>query len=338
MAKLNDAAAKVAEIITDYRAGEVPTPDRQHVLKWVSQFGEPVRLPILEELSHVLSHTYLSKSDAKKFLRGVAQTKDLVGENPCEFWSKANIMDLQLAGSSQSEVRELFGDVLKKMCGFGLDGTGNGTKTYIYLDDGVFTGNRVRRDLEAWLPTAPQSAKVHVIAFADHAGNYFARQKMEEAISASGKDIKVKWWHLIQLEDRKTYTDNSDVLRPASIPADKHVAEYVTGMRYKPHLRTPGKTGALGIFSCEAGRNMLEQEFLKAGAKIRSDCPLLGPSQRPLGHSTLETLGFGSTIVTFRNCPNNAPLALWAGDPWYPLFPRKTNTQSSLEKSFGSWG
>jgi hypothetical protein len=39
----------------------------------------------------------------------------------------------------------------------------------------------------------------------------------------------------------------------------------------------------------------------------------------------LETLGFGSTLVTFRNCPNNCPLAFWAGYPWYPLFQRKTN-------------
>jgi hypothetical protein len=337
MSQLDDAADKVAELIADYRSGEIPTPDRNHVLKWVSQFDEPVRLPILQELNHVLSRTYLSKSDAKKFLRSVAQTVDLVGDNACDFWSKANIMDLQLAGSSQTEVRELFGEVLKKKCGFGLEGTGKGNDVFVYLDDGVFTGNRVRRDLEAWLTEAPKKAQVHVIAFADHTGNYFARQKMAEAIKASGKSVTVKWWHLIQLEDRKTYTDNSDVLRPASVPADKNVSDYVANMRYKPYLRTPGKTGALGIFSCEDGRNLLEQEFLKAGAKIRSDSPLLGKSQRPLGHSSLDTLGFGSTIVTFRNCPNNAPLALWAGDPWHPLFPRKTNTQSSLEKSFGEW-
>lgn len=151
----------------------------------------------------------------------------------------------------------------------------------------------MRRDLEAWLSNAPKSAQVHVIAFADHTGNYFARQKMDEAIRASGKDIKVKWWHLIQLEDRKTYTDNSDVLRPASIPEDENVASYVAGMRYKPHLRTPGKTGALGIFSSEAGRNLLEQEFLKAGANICSECPFLGASQRPLGHSTLRRSASG---------------------------------------------
>lgn len=54
-------------------------------------------------------------------------------------------------------------------------------------------------------------------------------------------------------------------------------------------------------------------------------CPYLNEYQRPLGNMVLETLGFGSMLVTFRNCPNNSPLALWAGDPWYPLFPRKVN-------------
>jgi hypothetical protein len=49
---------------------------------------------------------------------------------------------------------------------------------------------------------------------------------------------------------------------------------------------------------------------------------------------TLVTLGFGSLIVTYRNCPNNAPLALWVDHPWYPLFPRTTNTDTQLKKMF----
>lgn len=117
MARLDDVAAEMAQIIGDYRAGEIAAPDAPHVLKWVGQFDEPVRLPILEELKHVLEHTYLSKTKAKKFLRGVAQTKALVGDDPCGFWSQANIMDLQLAGSSQTEVRSLFSEILKKQCG-----------------------------------------------------------------------------------------------------------------------------------------------------------------------------------------------------------------------------
>lgn len=93
--------------------------------------------------------------------------------------------------------------------------------------------------------------------------------------------------------------------------------------------------GAAGLFSGENGRGLVEQEFLKAGVGIRDQSPYLTKYQRPLGNSVLETLGFGSMIVTYRNCPNNAPLALWAGDPWYPLFPRKTNTDTALMKQFG---
>ncbi|WP_449265039.1 phosphoribosyltransferase-like protein, partial [Escherichia coli] len=63
-------------------------------------------------------------------------------------------------------------------------------------------------------------------------------------------------------------------------------------------------------------------------------CPNLSATQRPLGHITLDTLGFGSLIVTFRNCPNNAPLALWVGEPWYPLFPRTTNSQTAIKRLF----
>jgi hypothetical protein len=63
-------------------------------------------------------------------------------------------------------------------------------------------------------------------------------------------------------------------------------------------------------------------------------CGNLGNSERPLGHMTLVTLGFGSLIVTYRNCPNNAPLALWVDHPWYPLFPRTTNTDTQLKKMF----
>ena len=67
--------------------------------------------------------------------------------------------------------------------------------------------------------------------------------------------------------------------------------------------------------------------------RIRGFCQNPNPIMRPLGFSSFG-VGFGSTIVTYRNCPNNAPLALWWGDPnahhnhpfsrWYPLLQRRT--------------
>jgi hypothetical protein len=96
-------------------------------------------------------------------------------------------------------------------------------------------------------------------------------------------------------------------------------------MKRKPTYRAGASVGALGNFSSADNRDLLEQEFLVKGAYIRTVCPHLNQYQRPLGNSLLETLGFGTTVVTYRNCPNNAPLVFWAGDPWHPLFVRKIN-------------
>ena len=59
-----------------------------------------------------------------------------------------------------------------------------------------------------------------------------------------------------------------------------------------------------------------------------------------MGYEFLESLGFGSVFITYRNIANNCPLALWWGDTsfppshpfskWYPLFPRKVNESSGI--------
>jgi hypothetical protein len=80
---------------------------------------------------------------------------------------------------------------------------------------------------------------------------------------------------------------------------------------------------------------LIERELLMAGVRIRAGCQNPKKVMRPLGFGHFG-LGFGATIVTYRNCPNNCPLALWWGDPdatsgpfhWYPLLPRKTYEQA----------
>ena len=83
----------------------------------------------------------------------------------------------------------------------------------------------------------------------------------------------------------------------------------------------------------QAEMRMLFGEILKERYGLNIDHG--GPSEmlKPLGYSLFDP-GFGSMFVTYRNCPNNCPLALWYGNPeypsnhpfsrWYPLFPRKT--------------
>ena len=334
MSERNNLVDTIVDIIADYREGDLAAPTVRRVNRWVDQFDAAAQLPILREMAHVLRKTYFSRSGAQAFLAGLFNAEKLVGDDPCTFWNGVKLLDIQRGGASQKEMLALFGTVLENECGLNAANCGEVPHAFLYLDDAIFTGNRVRQDLEAWISgEAPVEATVHVVAIALHeGGRYYANRKIIETARENNKKIAVKWWRAIQLEDRRAYTDRSDVLRPTSIPDDPLVRSYVAGMKYQPILRKAGSIGGNGIYSSDAGRQVLEQEFLKAGTRIRSMCPNLNKHQRPLGNMLLDTLGFGSLIVTFRNCPNSAPLALWVGDPWYPLFPRTTNSDTSTRR------
>lgn len=319
----------IAGITADYRAGEIPKPTPEHVDQWVNQFPKVVQQPILAEMEHVLGKTYLSKVGVENFLKKLVKNPKLAGTDPASFWRGVKFLDIQGGGNSQREMLALFSVILKNEVGFTVAQCGNtNPKAFIYLDDVLFTGNRILKDLTKWIGAdAPASATVHVITIGLHSGSqHYAQGRIHTAATAAQKKLSITWWRAVEIEDRRDHTDASDVLRPTSIPNDALTQAYVATLDgYPPVLRKPGNVGPKAFFSSEAGRSLLEQEFLKTGAYIRSICPHLNVYQRPLGNMVLKTIGFGSLIVTFRNCPNNTPLALWAGNPWYPLFARKTN-------------
>ena len=332
MPERNDLLASIAAATADYREGDLAAPTPAHVECWVTQFDAAVQLPILREMDHVLKQTYFSRKRTMQFLAGLFQAQKLVGDDPCTFWKGVKFLDIQGGGDSQKEMLALFSKVLSNKCGFSVDDCGADPQAFVYLDDAIFSGARVSQDIIKWATQdAPHDAKLHVIVIATHQSSYYNKNNVYDAVRASGKSIKITWWHAVDLEDRKKYTDTSDVLRPVSIPADSAAQTYTNALTYPPRLRTPGQVGRLGIFSSDTGRQLIEHEFLKAGVRIRQMCPHLNQYQRPLGNMILDTLGFGSLIVTFRNCPNSAPLALWAGDPWHPLFQRTTNSDTSMK-------
>ena len=330
MPERNLLLESIAHTIVDYREGDIVAPTPEHVRHWVDQFGKNVQVPILREMDHVLKKTYISRNKATRFLRKVFQTEELVGDDPCAFCKSAKFLDIQGRGASQREMLALFNELLQKQCGFGINECEDNTETFIYFDDAIFSGGHVKQDLISWIVSdAPDNATVHVVVFAVHEGFYYNKNEIKKAINSSGKGIVIKWWKLFMLENRKRYINSSDVLCPTILPEDADIKDYLDSLGRPVILRDSGKIGKLEIFSSDEGRQILEQEFLKVGIRIRKQCPKLNKLQRPLGNMTLDTLGFGSLIVTFRNCPNNAPLALWVGKPWYPLFPRVINSATA---------
>ena len=302
-------------------------PTTAHVDQWVGQFDATVQVPILCEMDHVLNKTYFSKVMVKNFLDALTTNKNLAGDDPCSFWKNVKFLNIQNGGDSQSDMLQLLSNALKKNCGFTVEQCGMMPNAVVYLDDGVFTGNRLGWDIENWInDETPDKIVLYIITIALHkAGWTYAAGKIKRAAEKAGKTIQIKRWSAIKLENGVSDKDVSDVLWPTSIPSHADTKAHVAKMKYSPKLRNPGQVGGGGIFSSDTGRQLLERVFLEAGATLLGNSSHFADSQRPLGFSKLETLGFGSLIVTYRNCPNNAPLALWADKPWYPLFRRKIN-------------
>ena len=328
--------ASIASTLKDYRAGDLPEPTADHVDRWISQFGNEVQLPMLRELDHVLRKTYFSRSRVQDFFARVIDNRRLAGTDPRAFWRQAHLFDIQQDGNSQTEIRQLFSEALER----GYDvaaGTADARDgVFVYLDDVLFTGGRIGNDLSAWITAeSPQTATVHVLVIAAHRfGEWKCKERLRQVARDAGKRMEVHFWAALRIENRRAYRNASEVLWPVTVPNDAALTAYMAEeTRFPFEPRAPGGHFEHGIYSSEEGRQLLERELLLAGMHIRTLSRNPSPALRPLGLSAFG-LGFGSTIVTYRNCPNNAPLALWWGDPradeahpfarWYPLVQRST--------------
>lgn len=328
-----------AETISDYRKGEIAPRTPELIEAWLQQFPANIHQPLLEALVYVCDKTYISRNTFKNFLRGLASNDKLSpGCKPIDYWRNVNFLDIQQGGNSQKEILTLFDEVLQETHGYRLADTGSKHGDFIYLDDCIGTGNRVRWDLCAWIDAdAPNQVNLHVITPILYTGSWWIDTKIQEAATANGKVISLHKWRLedYEMENRLAYRHTSDVLWPAEIPADPDVQAYAKHLLDLGHpavLRHSGNPGVSGIFQNDFQRGLLEQAFLLRGCQIRMECSNLPDCARPLGYHNLDCFGFGSMFVMHRNCPNNCPLALWVQQAEYPaLFPRKTNTQTADE-------
>jgi hypothetical protein len=155
----------------------------------------------------------------------------------------------------------LFGSILEQEYGLNIQRCGAHADSFVYLDDAIFSAGRVSQDLATWINEEAPNQSLYVIVIAAHRGSWFRRDRIKEAIKSSGKSIDIHWkcdGEAI-LEDRRAYTDGSDVLRPTMIPNDAKVEAYVATLGVEQRLRNPGQVGPRGIFSSEEGRHVLSK-------------------------------------------------------------------------------
>lgn len=334
MVERENLLTQVAEKISAYRSGEIPVPDKQHVDRWLCQFTPNNQLPLLRELNHLLGYSFLGKSSTENFITSLINREPLSNEDQKKYWKGVNFLSVQLHGESQKELLKIIDETLQEKFSLSTGECGTGSNKYLYIDDILFSGSRVQQDIREWVnKKAPSEANIEICSIAAYTlGLYETQRAITRIIKDSGKNIKVSYNHKIKIENRKSRSTNSQVFWPILPQEEPLINDYITQLKSDYPPVTRGKREEiLAPFSSEEGRQILESEFLLAGIKICQKIENPTGTLKPLGFSRYG-LGFGSTIITYRNCPNNCPLALWWGDPeaesgplnWYPLLPRKT--------------
>ena len=228
MSERSKLLVSIADTIKDYREGEIAPPTPDHVDRWVYQFDNTVQVPLLHELDHVFKKTYFSKSYVSGFFENLIENEKLVGDKPRDFWQNATILDIQQRGHSQTEIRELFGQALKRKYGLSIDECGSRGGVFIYLDDALFTGARIGADVSDWIANGPDKATLHIIVIASHnLGEWQCTERLKTAIHESGKEIVPRFRPAIRLENRISYRNSSEVLWPTVLPDHDDLQNYV---------------------------------------------------------------------------------------------------------------
>lgn len=314
--------------LSDYRKDEGFIVDEERVYKWLNQFPESDRITLLKEMAFTLDKSFIDKQTALSFLDSLLENTKFVTSDPKTFWKETLFLDIQQGGTSQKDLLNVLDGLLSRKFGFGISECGHPASRYLYIDDVVYSGNRVKNDLCTWIKSNDiDSVDVHIVVLAYHtSGQYYASKKITECKEECGKKIKFEWWRCVEVENRLSELNRSDILMPTEVPSSEIVRKYTEPLDQKGHLHIRNVSDYESeYYSGEEGRQFLERVFLETGVKVLNKCSNFSKYIRPYGFNFLNGLGFGSMIVTYRNCPNTVPVAIWADDPWIPLLPRKTN-------------
>lgn len=338
--ELDENVMILANLFSDYRKKDGLNPTPEIIQKWILQFSEVNREVILSEMVYIFRKMYISEQNIDNFLFDLVTNNKLTNNNPNNFWRNISLLNIQKDGYSQDVMVHKFKETIHKQLNIDVAINDYTKQHYIYVDDFIFSGKKLRTDLKTFLELTPYNAKMDAIYIGYFtSGKYWVKDKWLK--ENNSKNIQLNIWRLIELENKNNCQNNSDVLFPAnSIERFEHVDKYIKeqgqyslrDINQKPSIYCKGNN----IFSNEKNRQIIEEEFTLAGLRINASINNNTKKifWKPLGLTSLRGLGFGAMTMTYRNCPNNTPLALWWGDwsnnnIWTPLFIRQTYERDS---------
>ncbi|EKO3629413.1 hypothetical protein M3926_003555 [Vibrio metschnikovii] len=332
----DELCLSIANVISNYRNGEFGKYDDAHVWRWIEQFDIDERRIVLEETNRILKKNFISRESIDQLVDAVISSRVVYGENKDNYWSSVSILDIQIRGNSQKELNDIFCSKLSET--YDIHNIINcESREYLYIDDFIFSGGRVYSDLSSWLrDTMPDKCRICIVTIGWYIyGQYSLEWRLKDLISELRLDVELQFCSFKnrRLENRLYRRDFSEVFWPTSCVEEiPEVVDYIEKHGYEPKYRV--QNGIENSVFSRLRREEYEKILLKYGLKILGLSNQNSPVVKPLGYHQFNEFGFGSTIFSFRNCPNNNPLVFWWGDPeapdwhpfskWYPLLQRDT--------------
>lgn len=345
----------LVSIIKDFRKNELEIQiNTNHVQKWVSQFSEKVREIILDETIFVFKKWYFNKEYIKNtFIHEIIEYLcDYYHFLEKELFNNISFLNIQSSGLSQNLIVEMINEKYShKGINIICDIKSN-LLHYIYIDDGLYTGSRIRKDLEKIIEKLPSDSTLDVFYLVAYENSY---EYTKDYISKLLEDRTIKvnihsYFLLPNLRKEITSYDNGTEIVTTNEnnlclwidesfqdePEIKSYFEYLKqlGSNYeKIPFRYSHWSNDSGAFSSAERRNIVEKEFFLKGIELL-DKNYDNKGEYPLGYNLWPSFGFGSFVATDLNISNTCPLVLWSSAKgWYPLLPRRINEIEMLDFS-----
>lgn len=344
MAPISAAATRVADLVSGYREGEIIPISVERVIEWTNDvdsicgwLSTPTKVLLVEALEDALRAGYWSRERIASSLRELDTSEAWIDAPPLTSaqWKWLNVQE---SAASQPAMLDLVESAIVGAAGDG--------RHFVYLDDGLFTGGSVLKEIGTWiLNSAPRRARLLIAHLVRNVDRYQSTRGVLVAL-ARGRDVDVRMTAAVHF----AAPDHHDPMGPTHKPT--------IGLRLKPtremydtsavcgrferkfgHLIRPSacirEDAAVrceGVFRSADHRRVLTRAMLEVGCTLWIETEP-NPLLRPLGHDDELSLGVGAMMATFHNSPNSAPLALWWGNrempsrnplsKWNPLLPRR---------------
>jgi hypothetical protein len=340
---LEEKAKDIVDIIGDYENNEMTVA---HIVEWVSQFDEPDREFILNELTGIFGKTYFSKAKCYKILKEYLEY--LAGrfkyQSVKDFLGNAIFLDVQAEHKSQKDLLSMLDEILQKefktqlaLCGK------NEPKHFIYLDDVLATGNKIFFDLEEWFKGTSNfdgsktnyeflkanKLRLNVCVICCHTWGYSNVDfRLSKLLNEKAEKV-VEFFRYYEIENNlKEHDAKLNLVYPCDEQPNE-VKLYLNSLEYAIYyedraFRKKTFPKQETLFSSPENRIRLENIFLMKGLEILKHVEnLKAKGMRPLGFTMPKnkTLGLGTLFFTYRNIPNNCPIIFWwSSNYWKPLF------------------